>query len=43
MITLAVLVGTAMNGFWLSRTGEIAVTTDIQRGGGKIYPAIQRL
>ena len=35
MITLAVLVGTAVNGFWLSRIGEIAVTTDISERGGK--------
>ena len=37
ILTLAVLVGTAMNGYWLSRTGEIAVDTDNSRGGG-IYP-----
>ena len=33
IITLAVLIGTAMNGLWLSRTGEITVTTDNSRGG----------
>ena len=42
MITLAVLVITAMNGFWLSRTGEIAVATDISEVGRGIHPAVQR-